>query len=337
VTLLPRARGALAAALLLLAAWIAIPARAFADDPPKPTPPTTAPSAPPVTNDGLFSDLANARTAWAFVLLKFLPGVIGLGLLVAALVRRADQKAGLRPPSPPPPATTVPFGLFAALALLVAFYATAVLAQPLLAAVFGLGSGGGPRPLWIGLAAMSIGEIPVAAVVVARRRALQRAGASSPVPATRAWKDGLATFCVATFVTVLVLIVAGVALQLFTDIRPKAQDLVERVRHPVNPAEPWLVLAFGVLVAPLTEECLFRGLLYPAIKALGGRSVGVVLSAFVFAIIHVAKIEDLYTFFPLWALAIVLALQFDRTNSILATTSVHAIHNLTSLVPILVR
>lgn len=47
---------------------------------------------------------------------------------------------------------------------------------------------------------------------------------------------------------------------------------------------------FGILIAPFTEEMIFRGFLYPVFENLGGRKVAVVTTALIFSGMHVPQL-----------------------------------------------
>jgi len=78
-----------------------------------------------------------------------------------------------------------------------------------------------------------------------------------------------------------------------------------------------------ILLAPLVEEMLFRGVLHPAIKQAGFPRVALFGTAFLFAVYH----SNLMTFVPLYLLAIVLALVYEATDNLLAPILLHAWFN----------
>jgi CAAX protease family protein len=92
----------------------------------------------------------------------------------------------------------------------------------------------------------------------------------------------------------------------------------------------YMMAAFGVLVAPLAEELLFRGLLFPVFARSLGVKGGVVLTAFLFALIHQAQLSHAWA--PLLLLFIVgLVLTITRavTNSVAASWIIHVGYNAT--------
>ena len=80
----------------------------------------------------------------------------------------------------------------------------------------------------------------------------------------------------------------------------------------------------AVLVAPVVEELLFRGLLLPALQRWVGHTVSIVLSALFFAAGHI----DLFVFLPMLAMGLVMGYLYDRTRSIAAPLTMHITYNL---------
>ena len=93
----------------------------------------------------------------------------------------------------------------------------------------------------------------------------------------------------------------------------------------------WLKIylgVFAVAVAPVAEEFIFRGMLFPFVKQLGfPKSAWLGVSA-LFALIHF----DAGTFVPLFALALALAWLYEFTDNLLAPIAAHALFNAANLV-----
>jgi uncharacterized protein len=104
---------------------------------------------------------------------------------------------------------------------------------------------------------------------------------------------------------------------------PEEQQAVETLRL----AHGWVARAalgaVTILVAPLAEELLFRGILYPWIKQVGFPRLALWGTSLVFAAIHL----NVATFLPLTALALALALLYERTDNLLAPIAAHAAFN----------
>ena len=83
-------------------------------------------------------------------------------------------------------------------------------------------------------------------------------------------------------------------------------------------------LAFAALVsAPLVEESIFRGVLYPAIKQYANRFIALLFTSLIFA----AFPENLMTFVPLALFGVLLALLYDRTRVLMACVLAHFTFN----------
>jgi membrane protease YdiL (CAAX protease family) len=81
--------------------------------------------------------------------------------------------------------------------------------------------------------------------------------------------------------------------------------------------------AAAILLAPVAEEILFRGILYPAVKQAGFPRIALWGAALLFAAVH----ANLVTFVPLTVLALVLTALYERTNNLLAPIMAHALFN----------
>jgi hypothetical protein len=111
-------------------------------------------------------------------------------------------------------------------------------------------------------------------------------------------------------------------------IEPVAQSAVEALRSAGQ--GPGL-LAFGIItvvVAPLGEELLFRGVLYPAIKHAGFPRLALWGTSVLFAAIHF----NLPIFLPLLLLALLLVWLYEQTDNLLAPLTAHALFNAANLV-----
>lgn len=85
------------------------------------------------------------------------------------------------------------------------------------------------------------------------------------------------------------------------------------------------------LIAPITEEFLFRGYIYPILKKSLGMKLAIVLSALLFGIVHASLVPLL----PLTILGIAFACLYEKCNTIWAPIMAHAIFNNITLLAIL--
>jgi membrane protease YdiL (CAAX protease family) len=89
------------------------------------------------------------------------------------------------------------------------------------------------------------------------------------------------------------------------------------------PRRIWFGIS-AVVFAPLVEESLFRGVLYPLIKQQGYPRAAVWVTSLFFALIHF----NLMTFVPLTVVALVLVWLYEFTDALLAPILAHGLFNL---------
>lgn len=89
--------------------------------------------------------------------------------------------------------------------------------------------------------------------------------------------------------------------------------------------------AFAVVIAPITEEIIFRGIIYRGLTKVVPRGWAVLLSALLFGAAH----GDFSTLLPLVALGALFALAYDATGCIAVTIIAHALFNLNTLVALM--
>ncbi|MGA9450539.1 MAG: CPBP family intramembrane glutamic endopeptidase [Verrucomicrobiia bacterium] len=85
---------------------------------------------------------------------------------------------------------------------------------------------------------------------------------------------------------------------------------------------------FAVLIAPVAEEFIFRGVLFPFVKQLGYPRCAWLGVNFLFALIHM----DAAALVPLFVLALALTWLYERTDNLLAPVAAHSLFNATNLV-----
>src|SRR5215469_4298886 len=135
---------------------------------------------------------------------------------------------------------------------------------------------------------------------------------------------------------------------------PKSSPLDQILRTPDG---AWLMTAFGVLLAPLTEEIAFRGFLLPALaiaydwlspertpaglqkwqsSAMHSRAALIfasIFSSIPFALMHAGQLQHAWGALGiLYAVSLVLSAVRVRTNSVASSVLMHATYNLTVFV-----
>ena len=101
------------------------------------------------------------------------------------------------------------------------------------------------------------------------------------------------------------------------------QDVVKAFTETDDTVTLSVLVVMAVIVAPLTEEIMFRGYFYPVAKRFIGRTEAIIFSSLVFAVIH----NNAMALLPLCVLAILLALAYEFTGSIWAPIGIHTLFN----------
>lgn len=112
------------------------------------------------------------------------------------------------------------------------------------------------------------------------------------------------------------------------------QDTVKLLQQSTDPLVIGLMAGAAVIAAPLCEEIVFRGYLYPATKKFIGPWAACVCSALVFAAAH----GSIAALLPLFVFGCLLVFIYEKTGSIWAPMAVHFCFNgATVLIQLLVR
>lgn len=109
------------------------------------------------------------------------------------------------------------------------------------------------------------------------------------------------------------------------------QDPVKLVLDGGTPLEQSLIYGMIVLVAPVCEELVFRGVIFRYFHQRLSLALALLLSAAFFAAVHF----NLYTFVPLLVIGITLALAYRESGNILSSIAFHAAFNSINLLLIL--
>jgi membrane protease YdiL (CAAX protease family) len=106
-------------------------------------------------------------------------------------------------------------------------------------------------------------------------------------------------------------------------IKPQEQQAVQTLRLASSWIDRLVLGIVTILLAPVAEETLFRGIIYPGIKQAGLPRAALWVTSLLFAVIHM----NLATFLPLFLLAIVLTLLYEKTDNLLAPITAHSVFN----------
>jgi membrane protease YdiL (CAAX protease family) len=87
----------------------------------------------------------------------------------------------------------------------------------------------------------------------------------------------------------------------------------------------------AVIVAPLTEELFFRGILYRTLKSLLGAGPAILVTSLAFGLAHL----NLLAFGPLFALSVFLIISYEKTGNLAVPILYHAMFNLLMVISII--
>ena len=107
-------------------------------------------------------------------------------------------------------------------------------------------------------------------------------------------------------------------------------ELSDRVSAAIGSVEPWQAFVCVVLIAPITEEFLFRKLLIDRLYK-HGELLAILSSAVFFGLYH----QNVYQILPTAAAGFILGYLYCKTGSYLAVTILHAIYNFVGAFPVL--
>lgn len=104
---------------------------------------------------------------------------------------------------------------------------------------------------------------------------------------------------------------------------PAPQSFTEAVKGVKHGWQFFLLLLLGGIIAPLKEETIFRGLIYPPLRQAYGRSKGMLFTGVFFATLHF----DLVRFLPLFIGGVILTWVYERSGSLWPAILAHGTWN----------
>ncbi len=150
------------------------------------------------------------------------------------------------------------------------------------------------------------------------------------------WSDGFWAYCTALpLIGLTTLIWTGLlnlSAHLGFSCEASPQALVNLIQETQAPLDLALLGIFAIIIAPLSEEYLFRAGLYRLFKSQMPLKWAIVLSALSFSALH----WNTLSFLPLFLLGILLNLAYETTGSIRSAFVFHALFNAQNFIYILV-
>lgn len=108
------------------------------------------------------------------------------------------------------------------------------------------------------------------------------------------------------------------------NLHPEAQEVVQEMQSGGLSSFQHVYLAFVALIgAPVVEEILFRGIMYPTIKRAGYPGIALWITAIVFALTH----ANGAAFISLVFFAVIQSMLYERTGNLLAPILAHGLFN----------
>lgn len=107
-------------------------------------------------------------------------------------------------------------------------------------------------------------------------------------------------------------------------IKPQEQEAVQALKTAISWWDRGALGFVTIVLAPVAEEILFRGVVYTWIRQIGFPRLALWGTAVLFGLVHL----NVLIFLPLVALSVVLTMLYVRTGNLLAPIAAHAVFNL---------
>lgn len=104
---------------------------------------------------------------------------------------------------------------------------------------------------------------------------------------------------------------------------PPPQDIEKLLTGVKSGGDLLLPFISVAVLAPLSEEIYFRGMVFPVVRARFGPAAGMLLSGLFFGALHM----DIYRVLPISAMGFVLAYFYERTGSLVTPIIAHSAWN----------
>jgi len=124
-------------------------------------------------------------------------------------------------------------------------------------------------------------------------------------------------------------VVLSIALQLLAHLLPIPKNLPIDTFFSTS-VQAWVLAIFGITLAPLMEELLFRGFLYPTLERYTGFSVAVPVTALAFALVHASQLKSAWgPLLVIFMVGLALTIVRAKKDSVAASFLMHASYNAT--------
>jgi membrane protease YdiL (CAAX protease family) len=135
----------------------------------------------------------------------------------------------------------------------------------------------------------------------------------------------LLAFALAVVASPITWVISSMVIKIITLFHqpPEQQIAVQVLETTKAPAQRAVFALAAIVLAPLVEEILFRGILYPLVKHHGYPRLALWGTSLLFAAVHI----HLATFVPLFVFGVILVWIYERTDTLLAPILTHASFN----------
>ena len=113
----------------------------------------------------------------------------------------------------------------------------------------------------------------------------------------------------------------------------QAQDLVSIFENNGHIGIHIALIFMAVVIAPISEELLFRGLIYRFLKGRWGARNALIISSLLFACLHF----NILSFLPLFLLGLLLCRAYEKSGSIYVSIGFHALFNANNILLLLLQ
>ncbi|MCK5451062.1 MAG: CPBP family intramembrane metalloprotease [Candidatus Omnitrophica bacterium] len=139
-------------------------------------------------------------------------------------------------------------------------------------------------------------------------------------------------YAVIGYIAIIPIIVLIMTATFFTvkwiGYKPPVQPIVRLFAEEKIVSVLWMSTIFAAIFGPVAEEIFFRGFMYPAVKKKMGIFLGIMITSFLFALLH----AHIVGFLPIMVLGVLLVYLYEKTGSIVPSIIVHIMHNVSMLV-----
>jgi len=109
---------------------------------------------------------------------------------------------------------------------------------------------------------------------------------------------------------------------------PPVQTIVQILFEEKQTSVLWFSIILASIFGPIAEEIFFRGCLYNAIKNKTGIFWAIIISSFIFSILHF----HIVGFVSIFVLGIMLSYLYHKTGSIVSSITLHIFHNINMVI-----